>query len=296
MSARAAWKGQLRIAGISFGVRAFSGTRTGGDIQLRQIHRDCGEKIEQHRLCPKHGRLESAEIIHGYECEVGSFLAIEPEELKACEPDNPKEVVIEFCLSASEIDPQYFNGQTYFMVPETPIGQRPFVGLRESLRDRGKVGFARLVIYGRQRLVLVRPLKRLIALTVVEYFERVQEAEQFEGEVRSIALEPGELQLFGQLIESVVNSDFTLEDYRDPYVHSVERLIQQKLAANPPQPALAKVSPSNNQSSHDEAAQLLAALMSSLKMSDPSSERLAENKLSPLTEVDQHDDQQRQIG
>jgi DNA end-binding protein Ku len=264
MAARAAWKGNLRIAGISMAVRAFSGKRTNTEVSFRQLHRDCGQRIEQHRICPSHGKIEYADIVSGYE-HGGDYLPVEAEELKSCEPFDRKEIEIECCLDAAQVDASYHAGQTYYLVPDSPVSQRAFAVLRDALQNSARVGFAKLVIYRRQHLVLVRARGRLLALTVLEYPQRVQEATEYEAEVKVIEPTEQELTLFGQLLDGLTDPHFALDAFEDPYAAAVCRLVQTKLAdGHLPAPRVVAPAPEAAPPETAEAEQLLASLLQSL--------------------------------
>lgn len=115
---------------------------------------------------------------------------------------------------------------------------------------------SRIAVNHRELLVLLRPHGRLIAMTVLEYPQKVRASTEYEGEVATITPGAGEQQLIGQLIDALTDREFEITRYRDRYIDGLDALIQQRLAdAVPPE--------STNEP--DEAA-LVAALRASLSV------------------------------
>jgi DNA end-binding protein Ku len=258
MPARASWKGFLRINQLTVPVKAFSACRTQPEIVLHLLHRECGERIRQHRVCPVHGVVEAEAIVSGYEFAEGQCLSLEPVELDALLPEDDKAIAVDCFVPSGTIDAVHHSGRTYYLVPDEPPGQRPFCVLRDGLRLTDRHAVARVVISRREQLVLLRPLGRLVAMTVLEYPQRVRPAEDYEGEVAAHTAGPTEQELIRQLIDSMTDRELELFRYQDPYVDGLSRLIEQRLADVEP------AAPLREGAVAEDDAALIAALRASL--------------------------------
>lgn len=255
MPARAAWKGYLKLSQLSVPVKAFTATRSDEEISLNQLHRDCGQKIRWLKLCPIHGEVGTDQIISGYKLDEHSYLPIENSDLEGLRPEDDKSIHVEAFVAHDAIDPVHHAGRTYYLVPDSPPGQRPFCVLRDGMRSVGRFAFARVVIARREHLVLLRPLGRLVAMTVLEYSQRVCPAADFESEVGGLQSSPAELRLMESLIESLFHSDLNLADYRDRYIDGLDALITGRAAEKG-----ATVDPAAGDSSDELVAALRASL------------------------------------
>jgi len=262
MPARAAWKGFLQIHQLQIPVKTFSACSTQPEISLNQLHRDCGQRIRQLKVCPTHGEVVTEEIISGYACAEGHYLPLEPADLKSLQPDEGKAIAVDCFVKAHEVDAVYHSGRTYYVVPDGPPGQRPFGVLRDGMRQLERHAVSRVVMQQREYLVLLRPLGRLIAMTVLEYPQKVRAASEYEGEVSQITVGSQEQQLIGQLIESLTDHDLDLSRYRDRYIDGLNALIEQKLAET----GTPLMSPESNVADRETADEetLVAALRASL--------------------------------
>jgi len=230
MPARAAWKGFLQIRQLQVPVKAFTAVSTQPEIPLNQLHNVCGQRIRQSKVCPVHGAIVSEDIVSGYEFAEGRYLPLAPDDLAALEPEDGKAISVDCFVSSREIDAVYHSGRTYYLVPDGPPGQRPFSVLRDGMRTANREGVSRVVMGSRELLVLLRPYGRLIAMTVLEFPQRVRASTEYEGDVAAVLPGSGELQLVGQLIDALTDRAFDLSRYRDLYVDGLNKLIERRLA------------------------------------------------------------------
>jgi len=240
MPTRSEWKGFLQISQLQFAVKAFSSCSREPDITFNQLHRDCGERIRQQKICPVHGPIESDAIISGYQVAEDQYIPFEPDEINDLKPDSNKAIAVECFIDSQAIDPVFHTGRTLYLVPSGPPDQRPFGVMREGMRGLGRHAFSRIVISGREQQVLLRPYGKLLAMTFVEYAQRVRKTSDYESEVATVVPGESELGIARQLIETMSDQKFDLERYRDEYMDRLTSLIEQRVAAadlmNKPEP------------------------------------------------------------
>lgn len=259
MPARSEWKGYLQICQLQVAVKAFSASSTEPDIALNQLHRHCGERIRQQRICAVHGPLESDDIIPGYQVSEGHYIPLDPLEIEQLKPEPNKGISLECFVDSQTIDPVFHSGRTLYLVPNGPPDQRPFNVMREGMKLSRRHAFSRIVISGRERLVLVRPYGKLLAMTFIEYPQRVRLPKDYESEIADITPGAHELGIVKQLIETLTDRQFDLSKYRDEYMDRLSSLIEQRVAATD----LMKESTSSSSESCDDQA-LLSILKASL--------------------------------
>lgn len=262
MPARASWKGFLQVSQLSVPVKAFTAVVQGPEVELNQLHRDCGRRIQQQKVCPVHGVLGHDDIISGFEYSQGQYLPIEPADLEALRPEDHKAIGVDCFVPNSLIDSVYHSGRTYYLVPDGPPGQRPFCVLRDGMQAAGRYAMAQVVIGNSKQLVLLRPLKRVVAMTVLEYPQRIRPDCDYESEVSGMVSSETEQRLIGQLIDSLTESDLDISRYRDDYTDRVAQLVQQRISTF--EPTVINVGQAES-----EDADLVAALMASLPPVSP---------------------------
>ena len=232
MASRTIWKGFVQFSLVSVPVKAYTATSSGGGgrVSLNQLHKDCHSRIQYKKTCPVHGDVPADQIVSGYEFADGQYVVIEPDELEKIRSPKEKAINIEGFVDAASVDPAYYSGKTWYLVPDGVIGQKPYNLLRRVMTESKRNGFARVVIGGKQQLVMLRPLGNLIAASMLSYDAEVKGPEEFEKEVVPMEVAPGEMQLAKTLIDSLAVRDFDLSAYKDDYGEKLAQLIEAKVS------------------------------------------------------------------
>lgn len=229
MAPRSSWKGFLKLSLVSVPVKAFTANETSEEIHLNQLHAECNNRVRYKKVCPEHGELRSEEIVSGYEYAKDQYVVIDPDELQKLRLESDKAVSIEGFIAPEEIDPLYFSGRTYYLLPDGPAGSRPYALLHKGMLDAGVVALAKIVMSGRVQLVLVRPVGKLLSMSVLIYSKRVRDFVPLQEELQELDLSKEEDKLTQILISATKIDDFALDAYSDKYTDELNRLIKMKI-------------------------------------------------------------------
>jgi len=245
MAARSSWKGYLKFSLISLPVKAYSARASGGSIALHQLHAKCHRRIKYKKTCPIHGEVSKDEIVSGYEYADGQYVVIEPAELDQLRTEADRAINVDAVVPLKSIDPLYFTDKSYYLVPDGAVGQKPFVLIQKALADDNLAAIARAVLFGREELVLIRPVENVIALTAMRYESEVTHAESVADEVESPELAREEVELTKTLVKAFSKKKVSIAAYQDEYVSHLTQLIEAKVAGKeivtPPQTEQAHV-------------------------------------------------------
>src|SRR5262245_4926084 len=229
MAARSSWKGFLRLSLVSIPVKAYTATASGGEIHLNQIHVDCHSRIKYQKVCPIHGELTGDAIVSGYEFAKGQFVVIDPDELDKLRTESDKAIQIDAFIEPDNLDPAYFNGRTYYLVPDGPIGQKPYALLHQGMQEMGRVAIAQVVMHGKEQVVMVRPLDKLLAMSMLSFDSQVVKPTGFEEETPKQDVSDAELDLVKMLIKGQSPKEFDFAKYQDVYTQKLTQLIEAKV-------------------------------------------------------------------
>jgi DNA end-binding protein Ku len=230
MAARSTWKGYLKLNLVSVPVKAYTATASGGEVKLNQLHAGCNARINYKKTCPVHGELTSDQIVSGFEYAKGQYVVVDPEEVDKLRSEDDKAVKIDAFVAPEEIDPIYFNGKAHYLVPDGPVGQSSYAVIHEGMVQEKKYAVARVVMHGKEQVVVLRPLGNLIAMMSLDYDSQVTKHTTLEAEVPKMNVAPEELKLVKTLIEAVTPKKFDLASYKDLYTERLTQLIDAKVA------------------------------------------------------------------
>jgi DNA end-binding protein Ku len=227
--ARSSWKGYLKLSLVSVPVRGYTANVATSEIRLHQLHETCHSRIRYQKTCPIHGEVPKEEIVSGYEYAKGEYVVIEPEEIARLRGESERAVTLDAVVSQHTIDPVYFTDKTYYLVPDGAIGQKPFALIQQCLADEELQAVGRVVLFGREELVLVRPVERLLAMTALKFAAQVAHADTLNEELETPTLARDELALTKRLLEAFEKPKFSLANYKDDYVDALTKLIEAKV-------------------------------------------------------------------
>src|SRR3954452_20960424 len=133
---RASWRGHLSFGLVSFPVQAINAlNRQQSDIHFHQLHAGCHRRIHYQKVCPVHGEVSNDEIVSGYEYRKGKYIEIDPEELDAVRTKKERSLSIDAFVDSSTIDPLYFDGRMYYLVPDGPAATEPYGIIAQAIHE-----------------------------------------------------------------------------------------------------------------------------------------------------------------
>ena len=228
MSARATWKGFLKISLVNIPVKVFPATEASGTLSFNQLHGECQTRIQQKRWCPRCDReVPGSEIVKGYEFEKGRYVVLTEEDFDKVRPASTRVIELVQFADDSAIDPMYVD-RTYYLAPDGAMAGEAFAVMRDGMT--GKVGIGKLALYGREYLVAVRPLQRGIVMHTLHHAAEIRSMEAVE-ELNSVSpkVKPEEIKLARQVIDTF-DGPLDLASYTDEYREGLQAIIDAKIA------------------------------------------------------------------
>lgn len=229
MAPRSSWKGFIKLSLVSVPVKAYTASVTSGEIRLNQLHEECKNRVKYQKTCPVHGEISNDEIVSGYEFSKGQYVVIDLDELSKLRKQGDKSINVSGFIDPSEIDVSYYSGRSYFLVPDGPVGQKPYALLHDGMVESNVYAFAQIIIAGRENLILVRPSEGMLVMNVVTHHAKVKQPSAFADEIVETAIDKEERALAKTLIEASRIKEFDFASYKDEYVENLSTLIQSKV-------------------------------------------------------------------
>src|SRR5262245_1432248 len=218
MAARSSWKGFLKLSLVSVPVKAYTASSSAGSsVSLNQLHADCHSRIKYQKTCPIHGEVSTDQIVMGYEFAKGQYVVVDTDELDKLRTESDKSINVRSFVPADAIDPVYHSGRTYYLTPDSPVGQKPYALLRQIMAEDNVCAVGQVVISNKEQLVMIRPIDSLLAMTVLTYDAEVKQPAAFEDELTPVIPEAEELKLTKMLVEALTQPEIDLTQFKDVY-------------------------------------------------------------------------------
>ena len=227
---RASWKGFIRLSLVSVPVEGYTASASGKtQIALNQLHDDCHSRIRYKKVCEVHGEVANDQIVMGYQFEKDRYAVIDPDELQKVRSERDYAINVDRFVEPSTIDPSFFAGKTYYLLPKGKAGEKPYALLNRAMTDENVVGLAQVVISNREQLVVLRPVGKLLAISILQYAENVRSPDEYEKLLGDSDVSKEELKLAKMLILATRADEPELEEYRDLYNERLKELVEAKV-------------------------------------------------------------------
>lgn len=245
MAIHTSWKGFIKLSLVSVPVKAYTANHSSEDVRLNQLHAKCNNRIKYKKVCPVHGEVGNDEIVKGYEYSKEQYVTIDTDELEKLRTENDHSIQIDGFLKSELLDPIYHAGKTYFIVPDGAVGQKPYALLLKGMQYNNANAIARVVISGREQVVLLRPKHGLLMMTLLYHKNKINSPSTFKDEISDNELSQEELDLTKMLIKAKTIKKFNFSKYKDDYIEKLTNLIQLKVdgkevvqVSNPEEPKI----------------------------------------------------------
>jgi DNA end-binding protein Ku len=186
--------------------------------------------------------LARGDVFSGYEVEPDRYVVFDREDLKGLRRKTSPTMEIVRSVKLAEIDPMFFE-TSYYVVPDRG-GEKPYAILFKALQETGHVALARVGMYGREHVVIVRPGKYGMLAHTMFYVDEIRSESEFRTDVQSVGAK--ELDLAKTFLEAL-EAPFAPEEFKDEYREQLQGMIAKNLeqagvaAAREPAPAMTPV-------------------------------------------------------
>ncbi|HET7847806.1 MAG TPA: Ku protein [Pseudolabrys sp.] len=243
MAPRPNWKGFLKLSLVSCSVALYPATTTSQRIRFNIINRETGNRIRNEVVDTETGEpVPQEDRVKGYKLDNGEYLLLEDEELDNVALESTHTIDIEEFVPVSDVDRIYLD-ESYYLVPQEDVAQEAFAVIREAMREENLAGLARVVIYRRERILLLRPRGKGLLATAVRYKNEVRDESDYFDEIPDIKIPSDMLKLATHILDTK-KGKFEPEKFEDRYENALTELIKAKRAGKPA-PAPAEARPSN---------------------------------------------------
>jgi len=224
---RAIWKGSISFGLVNIPIGLYPATRR-EELSFRQLRKSDLSPINYKRVAETdHKEVPWEDIVKGYEYEKGQFVVVTNEDIKRANVEATQTVDIKDFVELDEIDPMFFD-KPYYLEPQKG-GKKAYALLRDTLKETGKVGIAKVVIKTKQHLAAVKPKGNSLVLELMHFPQELLEPNELDLP-KDEAVGKKELDMAKALVASM-SSKWDAKRFQDDYTHKLREVIEEKVAA-----------------------------------------------------------------
>ncbi len=203
MATRAFWKGFLKLSLVTCPVAMSPATTENAKVRFHVLNRRTGARVVSRYVDERDGsEIEEGGLAKGYAKGEDDFALFDEDELDAVELESTRTIDIEYFAPDESIDWIWYD-KPHYLAPDGPVGEEAFAVIRDVMKSTGTVGLSRLVLYRRERPLLVKPRDNGIMAWTLRYADEVRKEDDYSGETMAPKTDQQALELVSQLIDKM---------------------------------------------------------------------------------------------
>jgi DNA end-binding protein Ku len=229
MAPRAYWKGYLKLSLVSCPIALYPAASSSERVSFNRINKKTGNRLKQQLVDAETGDpVEKEDVGRGYEIGKGQYLQVEDDEIEKIQIESTHTIEITNFVQRSEIDDRYLDSP-YYLAPTDQVGQEAFAVIRDTIRAKGMVALARIVLARREHVVMLEAFDKGLLAVTLRYPYELREAAAYFEDVPDLKL-PAEMKELASHIVDSKTAQFDPSTFTDHYETALVDLLRAKQA------------------------------------------------------------------
>jgi DNA end-binding protein Ku len=200
MAQRSFWKGYLKLSLVTCPVAMTPATTDNEKVRFHILNAKTGNRVVSTYVDAVSGKpVEDDDQVKGYPRGEDDFVVLEEEDLASVGLESSRTIAIEMFVPADSIDWIWYDSPHY-LVPDGTVGEEAFSVIREAMVSTATVGISRVVLYRRERAVMLQPRGKGIVLWTLRYGDEVRDQADYFGDYGKGDIDGGLIELLTRLI------------------------------------------------------------------------------------------------
>ncbi|MBM3577156.1 MAG: Ku protein [Alphaproteobacteria bacterium] len=201
MAPRSFWKGYLKLSLVTCPVAMTPATTEGEKVRFHILNRNTGNRVVSQYVDSVTGApIGEDDAVKGYPRSEDDYVLLEDEELDTLSLESTRTIDVDTFAPAASIDWIWFD-KPHYLIPDDPIGVEAFSVIRDAMKATGTVGLSRLVMYRRERAVMIEPRDKGLILWTLRFADEVRDPNDYLDKIRAETPNAKAFGLISKLIE-----------------------------------------------------------------------------------------------
>lgn len=229
MAPRPVWKGYLKLSLVTCAIELSNSTTYSEKVSFHVLNRKTGNRVKRIYVDSDTDKpVENDEQVKGYEIEGGEYVLMEEKDFDAVRIESSDTVSLESFVEKSSIEQIYLD-TPYYIAPGDKVSEEAFAVIRDAMRAKKMAALARIVLYRRERPVVIEPLDQGMLLTTLRYESTVRKPDTVFDEIRKVQTDKDMLDLAEHIIDKK-KGKFDPSAFDDKYENALLEVIKAKKA------------------------------------------------------------------
>ncbi|MER8435890.1 Ku protein [Mesorhizobium sp. M1312] len=201
MAPRPFWKGYLKLSLVTCPVAMTPATTESEKVRFHTLNRKSGHRVVSQYVDAVSGKpVAEDDEVKGYQRGEDEYVLLEDDEIDAVALESTRTIDIDMFVDADSIGWIWYD-KPHYLTPDDPVGEEAFSVIRDAMKSTGTVGISRLVMYRRERAVMLEPRGKGIVLWTLRYGDEVRDPEDYFGKIEDAQPDPKLMDMVSTLID-----------------------------------------------------------------------------------------------
>lgn len=179
MAPRTYWKGYLKLSLVTCPVTLLPATTDAEKVRFHTLNARTGNRVVSQYLDAETGeKVADEDEVKGYPRGEDEYVMLEDDEIEAVALDSTRTIDIDQFVPADTIEWIWLD-TPHYLSPADKIGAEAFAVIRDAMEKSKVVGISRLVMYRRERAVMLQPRGKGIVLWTLHYGDEVRKEDAY---------------------------------------------------------------------------------------------------------------------
>lgn len=258
MAPRTFWKGYLKLSLVTCPVAMMPARSESEKVRFHTLNRKTGHRIMSRFVDAVTGKpVAEDDEVKGYPKGDDDYVMLEDDELDAVALESTRTIDIETFAPRSSVGWIWYD-TPHYLVPDGKVGEEAFSVIREAMKRTKTVGISRVVLYRRERAVLLDARDQGIVLWTLRYGDEVRPEKDYFSGIKDAKPDADLRPLMDKLITSRTKN-WSPDLAQDPVQDELLSIIKAKQQGKKPAKA------SKPQASESNVVSIMDALKKSLE-------------------------------
>ena len=223
-SVRALWSGTISFGLVSIPVDLLSAVRP-RQTAMKLVDKS-GHALGRQYHCSKEGKkLDTQELVRGYETDAGKMVEITDEEFESVAPEMSADIDLLNFVPLDQIPPVYFQ-KPYFLAPAGKSAKAYHL-LSTTLERTGRVGIGSFVMRGHEYLVAIVSDHGVLRADTLRYVDEIRTPESIELPKPS-KVSAKKVEQLAEDIDELTQNELDISELADQEAEALQDLVKAK--------------------------------------------------------------------
>ena len=201
MAPRPFWKGYLKLSLVTCPVAMTPATTDKEKVRFHTLNAQTGNRVlSQYVDAVSEKPVDEDDEVKGYQRGEDDYVMLEDEEIEAVALESTRTIDIESFVPRDSIEWVWYD-KPHYLTPDDPVGEEAFSVIRDAMASTDTVGISRLVMYRRERAVMLEARGKGIVLWTLRYGDEVRDESDYFDEIEKTKPDPKHMTLVKKLID-----------------------------------------------------------------------------------------------